>query len=506
MYHTIRVMKYKGTYFDMTDTWYLNVGGSVHGFHLKMHDGDDWNVGHICTDDLLHFHKLTDILNPLPEEEYPDDCLGKYTGCAIEKDGVYYLYYTMRDRVCSEKIGLAISTDLIHFQEYENNPVLTPNPELFVVHPKGRKTDCRDMLVVYDKERKKYFGYFAAMANISNRSEIGVIGVAESSDLLCWDNQKIVYIPDFQGTIEVPNVFFMNGKWYMTLMTGTRYGAKGAVDDPNLNSYIIWVSSDTPDGNFKREKDNVFLGSTRINNGYALRCVEFQDKLYALYVDRSEYGAAISLPKEVRVENGVIKPFYTPILKKLRTGKSWEKMDFSLIPPGYAWSGVRAGDLFQKDNRISLTTYENSIQAFQTNGVCGKSIETEFVVFGNFAEAGLVLYCTEQKTEREYKSKNGVSWQDYVWGAYYISFDTVQNLVVLSEGMVDPICRRQFEFQKNESYHVRVIAMEGQLELYIDDVMFIQCGIKTRSYITPGLFAFSGKAEFENFKVYELEA
>lgn len=498
-------MKYKGTYFNMWDTWYLNAGGIVHGFHLKSHTGEDWNVGHVQTDDLLHFHRLPDILNPLPEEEYPDDCLGKYTGCAIEKDGIYYLYYTMRDRVRSEKIGLATSTDLIHFTEYEHNPVLTPDPKLFSVYPKGEKTNCRDMLVVYDAERKKYFGYFAAMANIDTRGELGVIGVAESIDLLKWENQKIVYIPDFQGVIEVPNVFFLDGKWYMTLMTSTQYGAKGAVSDPNLNSYIIWASSDAPDGIFQCGDNNVFLGSTCIDNGYALRCVEFQDKLYAMYIDRSNYGFSISLPKEVQVSDGAIKPFYTPFLEKLRTGKSWESITFSPISPSFAWDAVRAGDLCINDKCISVKTNKNSMQAFQANSVCAKSIEAEFVLSGSFSEAGLVLYCSSHSIEEVYKPKNEF-WQDYVWNAYYISFDRMQNLVVLNEGMVNPFCRRQFDFQKKEHYHVRVIAMEGQLEVYIDDVMFLQCGLKTQDYIAPGVFAFSGCAEFENFKVYELEA
>ena len=302
-------MKYKGSYFNMWDAWYMNVNDTIHAFHLKQHSGENWNVGHVYTQDLLHFIKMRDVLEPLPESEYPDDCLGKYTGCAIEKDGKYYLYYTMRDRANSEKIGLAISSDLEHFIEYEQNPVFDLDKKLFSVNEKGKKTDCRDMLVVYDEQRGKYFGYFVAMANIKRRGELGVIGVTESVDLLHWTDQKIVYIPEFNGVVEVPNVFKMNNKWYMTLMTNTQYGAKGAVSDPNLNSFIIVASSDSPDGMFKCSNDNVFLGSTRINNGYAMRCVEYQGKLYAMCIDRSNYGASISLPKEVKEINGVIKPY-----------------------------------------------------------------------------------------------------------------------------------------------------------------------------------------------------
>ena len=131
---------------------------------------------------------MRDVLETLPEEKYPDDCLGKFTGCTVEKDGKYYLFYTMRDRYRSEKIGLAISEDLENFVEYKNNPVLTPDEDLFVVRAKREKTDCRDMNIVYDEENEIYYGYFAAMANVKNRGEIEVIGVAESFDLINWNN------------------------------------------------------------------------------------------------------------------------------------------------------------------------------------------------------------------------------------------------------------------------------------------------------------------------------
>lgn len=495
-------MKYKGTYFNMWDTWYMNVNDRIHAFHLKNHPGD-WNVGHIYTDDLLHFKKMRDVLEPLPEEQYPDDCIGKFTGCAIEKDGTYYLYYTMRDRVGSQKIGLATSNDLEHFTEYEHNPVFDLDEELFVVNEKGKITNCRDMLVVYDEEQEKYFGYFAAMANIEDRGELGVIGVTESTDLLSWTNQKIVYVPDFNGVVEVPNVFKIGGKWYMTLMTSTIYGAKRAVSDPNLNSYIITASANAPDEVFNRCEDNIFLGSTRINNGYALRSVEYKGKLYAMYIERSEYGSAISLPKEIRAANGVIKPYYTDILKSIRTGRQWDNFEFSRIPTAFAWESAIAGEIAKTGDCIEVTGYKNSVQAFKATIDSVKSLEAEFELSGDFEEAGLVLYCSSDKIEKVYERRE--RWNDYVWSANYISFDKRNNLVVFNKGMVEPVCQRQFNFENGEKMHIRVIAMEGQLEVYINDVLFIECAIETKACMVPGLFAFSGKAEFSGFKVYELE-
>lgn len=490
-------MKYKGTYFNMWDAWYLNTNNTVHAFHLKSHAGENWNIGHIYTDDLLHFKKMRDVLETLPEEQYPDDCLGKYTGCAVEKDGVYYLYYTMRDRFKSEKIGLATSHDLENFTEYENNPVFDLDKDLFIVREKGQKTDCRDMLVVYDDERKKYFGYFAAMANIKNRGELGVIGVTESNDLLHWCNQKIVYIPDFNGVVEVPNVFKLDGRWYMTLMTNTQYGAKGAVRDTNLNSYIISTFANAPDEIFKPCDDNVFLGSSRINNGYALRCVEYKNKLYAMYIERSEYGSAISLPKEVKAVNGTIKPYYTDILKALRTKTLFKNPEFTRTPSNFAWGSVIAGEINKVTDRTEVTGYKNSLQAFRANIEPIKSLEIEFDISGDFEEAGLVLYCADNK-------ENCFMRNDYDFSTNYISFNKKGNTIIYYIGMVEEVCKRQFSFT-NDKIHVRAIAMEGQLEVYVNDVLFIECAMKTKAFITPGLFAYSGKAEISNFVIYELE-
>lgn len=357
-------MKYKGTYFDMWDTWYLNDNGRIHGFHLKSHSGENWNVGHIYTDDLLHFKKMRDVLETLPEEQYPDDCLGKFTGCAVKKDGKYYLFYTMRDKYRSEKIGLAISEDAEHFEEYSGNPVLTPDKNIFIVRQKGELTDCRDMHVVYDGKTSRYYGYFAAMTDIEDRGEIGVVGVAKSKDLVHWDNQQIVYIPDFNGIVEVPNVFELDGKWCMTLLTGAWYGGKGACSEKSLNCVTISAISDNPCGAFKCTDDNIFLGGVT-NSGYACKSVEYNGKIYAMYIDRSEYGSAISLPKEIKQIGEDMKPCYTDILKKLHI-RERNSFDFSALSPAWAWKSICAGSILSENDTAKIKTLPRSFRRLKS--------------------------------------------------------------------------------------------------------------------------------------------
>ena len=95
-------------------------------------------------------------------------------------------------------------------------------------------------------------------------------------------------------------------------------------------------------------------------------------------------------------------------------------------------------------------------------------------------------------------------WGRYAQNEYYISLNRDENLFVLYGNAISPIYRRKFDFGKKNSWNIRIIAAEGQLEVYVDDVLFMQCGIKTETSISGGVFAFSGCADFENLKIWEL--
>lgn len=96
-------------------------------------------------------------------------------------------------------------------------------------------------------------------------------------------------------------------------------------------------------------------------------------------------------------------------------------------------------------------------------------------------------------------------WGQYVANEYYISVNREENLLVLYGNRFEELYRRKFDFAAKNSSHMRIIAMEGQLEVYIDDVLYMQCGIKTGKFISGGLWTFSGCAEFESMKLFELE-
>ncbi len=490
-------MKYSGNdTWIMGDMWSLVVDDTLHGFHLKWGLGEDASVGHIYSDDLLHYTACEDILHPLSKEAYPDDCLMKWTGCCMNgKDGLHYIYYTMRNENGDEKIGVSISEDMHNFKLYEGNPVLVPNSEIFETKF-NKKVDCRDMLIVYVEEEDLYYGYFATMADVGYGVPTGVIGVAISKDMLEWDNQKIAYIPPFMGAVEVPDIFCIDGKWYMTMLTGNIYGAKGISEDEDITYFTCYAVSESPIGPFRHTEDTIFLGGND-SSGAVCRTAVYKGVRYVIYIDRGAYGASISLPKEVRVIDGKLRPYYTPILQQLRTEKHANKISADMIcrlPTSHAWSTI-SGSISVDEEGISLETLHNSYQNYRLESVKYQSVEMECVIAGDCTEWGMMF--------EAYKVEN----PNVPIETSFVSLNFHENKVIIYRDKLVyiPYSKRRFSFEKNRNYHIRVLVLEGIFEVYIDNVLLLQGPMETGDYLIPGFMCGNGKCKIKNLHVYELE-
>ena len=161
-------------------------GGYYHLFYQHAPDferpwGQPMHWGHARTKDFLHWEELPVAL--YPDEEYDNN--GCWSGTAIEKDGVLYLFYASVHTAqgLDEKIqtvSVAYSTDGIHFQKYEGNPIIDHYPD-------DGGPDFRDPAVCCINGV-----YYCVMAAGNPQTETGRLLLYRSDDLLHWSYEGIM--------------------------------------------------------------------------------------------------------------------------------------------------------------------------------------------------------------------------------------------------------------------------------------------------------------------------
>lgn len=128
------------------------------------------------------------------------------TGSFVEKDGIYYAFYTGHNGRLTprEQIMLATSTDL---------KTWTKQPTFTFRAPAGYdQNNFRDPHVYHDPHRRCY-----VMLVTTLMGGKGCLARYTSADLLTWTN--IEPLTDFESDAEIlecPDMFEMGGKWYLT--------------------------------------------------------------------------------------------------------------------------------------------------------------------------------------------------------------------------------------------------------------------------------------------------
>ncbi|HPH97847.1 MAG TPA: hypothetical protein PKW33_16730 [Anaerolineaceae bacterium] len=216
------------------DFWFAQNGSDFHTFYLQaprsLGDPDlrHWNVciGHAVSHDLTNWQVLPDALSPSPEGSDAWDDYTTWTGSIIQHQSLWYLFYTGTKR--SEKgkiqrIGLATSTDLIHWEKHPANPLIEADPtwyEKYNFHnPTWGDEAWRDPWVFQDAVTGDFHMYMTARVNKGDADARGVIGHAWSKDLLSWRALPPVTAPGHFGQLEVPQLVQLQGRSVLLFST-----------------------------------------------------------------------------------------------------------------------------------------------------------------------------------------------------------------------------------------------------------------------------------------------
>ncbi len=133
--------------------------------------------GHARTKDFLVWEELPVAL--CPDEEY--DKYGCWSGTAIVKDDVLYLFYAaLYTAENAQSVAVAYSTDGVNFEKYENNPVIPHYP------PDGG-FDFRDPAICCVDGK-----YYCVMASGNPESKKGRLLLYKSENLFDWNYEGIM--------------------------------------------------------------------------------------------------------------------------------------------------------------------------------------------------------------------------------------------------------------------------------------------------------------------------
>ena len=188
--------------------------GWYHLFYQYNPKHCDWasmHWGHAVSKDMIQWKDLQIALRP--DQDYDDDPEGGcFSGSAVEKDGVLYLFYTAsknRDGKLYQTQCLATSKDGVHFEKYAGNPVIPERPE-------GALEPFRDPKV-FAAAGKWYMVVGGSVEGEDPRGD-GRVFLYESENLYDWRHKgEILESNGKLGTmIECPDLFEIAGKWILT--------------------------------------------------------------------------------------------------------------------------------------------------------------------------------------------------------------------------------------------------------------------------------------------------
>ena len=218
------------------DFWLAEDDDTYHLFFLyasrALHDPDRRHlraaIGHATSTDLVNWEQVPDALVHGDAGEF--DQTATWTGSVIKgPEGDWFMFYTgttqTPDGPLIQQVGLATSTDLIHWVKDPRNPLVQADSRWYeTLGGAAPWTDehWRDPFVLADPGGNGWHLLITARANTGPYDDRGVIGHARSADLRNWDVQPPLSDPGAGfGQLEVFQTANIDGRARVDLQLPT---------------------------------------------------------------------------------------------------------------------------------------------------------------------------------------------------------------------------------------------------------------------------------------------
>lgn len=265
--------------------------GMYHMFYQYNPFGDRWGTihwGHAVSKDLIHWKELPIALYP-SQEEGEIHC---YSGCAVEKEGIPYLFYTSvgegeREPEYGAQQWSAVSNDGMKTFRKLGKPAIPQS-----LHEGEKMSMWRDPFLWKEEE-----GWFAVLGGSSKGK--GCLWLYRSRDLVHWEYLNRMFETEAYWLTECPNMIPFEGGTYLLLyspLDAVRY-CVGKLDRKNWS--------------FQAERTGIFDHSIEKKGFYAPNTYLTDPKERKIVIgwiseadglelkDRTGWAGMQSLPREV---------------------------------------------------------------------------------------------------------------------------------------------------------------------------------------------------------------
>ncbi|MGF1481816.1 MAG: family 43 glycosylhydrolase [Cyanophyceae cyanobacterium] len=265
------------------DPWILKDGELYRLFYLQALKKYTpwWTVSHICgavSRDLSHWEDLGVILDANPDNDWESGRV--CAGCTYAEEGVYYLFYSAGGKepphLRNEAIGLATSTDGVHYTRISDRPLIAPAADS-PWYGRSSWTDhlhWRDPFVYKDEASGKYYVFICASSRVSGKFQ-GCVGLAVADQITGPYEilPPVVDVPVEASAqwpyyhLERPQVLYRNGQYHLFFSCFKQFFDPSWLETVNkkkiTNSSLYWYVSDRLTGPYEpvNQEDFVVAGS-----------------------------------------------------------------------------------------------------------------------------------------------------------------------------------------------------------------------------------------------------
>jgi len=306
------------------DSWFFKKNDEHHVFYLQApptENSDDRHdahvsIGHAVSKDLLHWNELPTVLVPGIENTWDSKAL--WTGSVIEKDGMYFLFYTGRsveDPLNEQKIGLATSKDLYEWEKCGENPIIEVDEYFYQMdfseNKFGKPGAWRDPFVFKDdKGDGLYHMTISARAASEEKTCNACIAHATSKDLIDWNMAAPLLSPKIFDEMETSQIIEHDGRYYL-LFSAWGKGTKDSCGALLENGLYCYVSSKI-DGEYVPCNEQFGLVFDYGEELYNMRLIhkeddEFYGVSWVNHGNGEDFIGKLSAPCLVAIEDGAIR-------------------------------------------------------------------------------------------------------------------------------------------------------------------------------------------------------